>query len=240
MIFGDTLNLQVSLRAIAKLSSGGKLNNLRPELRLKTQFTDAYFDTPRCSFFKTGTTLRIRIEGPASRQIICQVQPDATTRTWTTRLERHSRQIELNERLSAELGIGTRKGAPTRHVFSANLSTSCYEIGDKRFAVLLAATTGDIRSAGPVFKYVSEQVVDVELSLRKGSGRAFFDMALALAEKHEARLQPETIAARGFALSSPSLQKGHTKAQKVKLSSTMSVGRGLGCHYTKHDRPFDE
>ncbi len=212
------------MAAAAKLSGGGKLNKQRPDLRMETQFTETYFDSPRFSFFKAGIVLYIRKEGPSATQVIHQNSDDAPAKTLTTLLPRQNGRINLNASDKAELGLSPRAAAPSRHMFSVDLTRSFYELKNKRSKILLTASVGEIRSAGPVFKNVSQPVLDMELVVGRGSALALFDIALTLAEKHGATLQPDSIARRGFSLASPSLKKGHAKAQKVELDPTMSVG----------------
>lgn len=108
MIFGDTLKLQLSAKSAARLSRRGKHTNLLPEARPETQVTDAYFDTPRCGFFKTGTTFCIRSEGVRSTQVVRLPQPDGSAKTWQSPLPRRGARLDLGGGLAAELGLGPR------------------------------------------------------------------------------------------------------------------------------------
>ncbi len=227
MIFSEALKLTVSPQTAENLSRGGTWAGLAAELTSDRKITDAYFDTPRYSFFKTGITFCLRKEGWGHTQVVRQVHADATQTAWTTELSPHSQTLVLSDVWAQHLGLKPNTAPPSRRVFSADFRQRSFEMACKKSAFALTVRIGEIRVAGPVFKYVAEPICEVELMPVKGSERALFDFALKLAEAGDARFQPDTVVSRGFALTSRSLQKPHHKARKVKLEAHITVGQAL-------------
>ncbi|MCP5083341.1 MAG: CHAD domain-containing protein [Alphaproteobacteria bacterium] len=200
---------------------------LRGNLASDRKVADAYFDTPRCTFYKQDITFKMRTEGRVHTQTISQRQPASAPIRWTTCLQGQGRALVLNDTWAMDLGLKRNAAPPSRRIFTANITQRRLALARKKSQFMLTTHTGEICSAGPVFKYVAEPLSDIELVPVKGSQRALFDFALELLEAHKIRFQPDTVASRGFALASASLQKKHSKAQKVSLDPLMSVGAVL-------------
>ena len=224
MIFSGALRLRVSQETAERLVKADRLAGLSAKLLSRRRMSDAYFDTVRYSFFKLGTTVRIRREGRMQTQTVRRLQPDANETACTTGLSGQSQVPVLGERWAAEHGLRRNASPPNRRIFTADLRQCHFAVANKKSTFKLTTIVGDIHLANPVFKYVAEPVREVELVPVKGSERALFEFALELVESDRASIQPDTIASRGFALASRALQKKHAKAQKVKLDPSMSVG----------------
>ncbi len=224
MILGDALRLKLPRDAAEKLARNGKLARVQAKLLSEDHYTDSYFDTPRSSFYRAGTTFRVRTQGSTSTQTIRQLQPNGAEMVLKRQLPNASQVIDVSEDWDDQLALGRTSVLPSRRIFSANIARRVYRLSAAGCKLKLTLFEGEIRSAGPVFNYVAETVCDGVLELVKGDRQVFFDYALALVEAYDARLQTDTIANRGFALTSPSLKKSHAKARKVRLDPGMSVG----------------
>lgn len=227
MIFCDALKLTISPRTAEKLAGGGNWAGLPAKLTSDRQIADAYFDTARYTFYKSGITFCLRKEGRGHTQVIRQVHADATQSAWTTELSTHTQTPVLSDVWAVNLGLRPNTAPPGRRIFTADFRERSFEMEHKKSVFTLTVRTGEIRVAGPVFKHVAEPICEVELQPVKGSEKALYDFALELMEADGASFQPDSLVSRGFALTSRSLQKPHAKARKVKLTADLTVGEAL-------------
>lgn len=227
MIFGDALKLKLSPETAGRLVDKGKLAGVPVELEAKTSYTDAYFDTPRYSYYKSGTVFALRTEGWAATQTISQLGPGGMETLSSAQLSSQSQMLDLGEGWRGHLGLKPNAPPPTRRIFSSDLEEYRFILRTESCKIRLTLVTGEIRVSGPVFKYVAETVCDAALELISGSEQGLLDYALKLVETQGAQLQTDTIAERGFALTSTALQKSHAKAVKVQLDPSHTVGTGL-------------
>ncbi len=227
MIFSEALRLKVSREACEKLVSGGKVYGMSAHMTADTQVSEVHFDNARYSFFKSGITFSIRQEDGEQTQVVRRLQADGTETVWTTPLDAPAQTLVLTESWALNLGLKPRTAPPGRTIFTADFRQRSFEMSKTHARFALTLKAGEVRVAGPVFKNVSEPLIDVDLVPVGGSETVLFDFALKLVEATDASIQPDTQISRGFALASRSLQKAHSKAKKVNLDPTMTVGEAL-------------
>ncbi len=227
MIFSEALTLKVSQETADKLVSGGKVYGVSAHMVADTQVSEAYFDNARYSFFKSGITFSIRKEGCGHTQVVRQVHADATETTWATPLDAHTQTLVLSDLWALNLGLKPKTAPPGRRIFTSSFRQRSFEMSRKKSLFMLNLTEGELRIAGPVFKNVAEPLIEVELMPVSGSETVLFDLALKMIESTDTSIQPDTRVSRGFALASRSLQKAHSKAKKVKLEPSMTVGEAF-------------
>ena len=209
----------------------------KPVSRLQTS---TYFDTPDLDLQRAGASLRVR---RVNRTWIQTFKTKGYAQAglhqrgeWESRVANRQPDLAALVNLAAPGNLG--KGDPAllallseplladrlRPLFTTRFKRTAWSLKLTGFdEVELALDRGEVLG-----REAAEPISEIELELRCGDPARLFDVALELIDTVPLRVGNISKAARGYALCAPQ-PPPPVKAQRVELSSAMSVEQGFEC-----------
>ena len=146
-----------------------------------------YFDTPHCDLWKHGFTLRVRANGKSHIQTVKRNAPPASCATNGKRKLASSSPIWTSSEIrpSARLAAKSSIRNALRPAFEVNVERTSYGLEADGSVIDVAIDQGAIEANGDQLG-----VRELELELKSGDRRAFFNLARAFVLASAASSKP--------------------------------------------------
>jgi inorganic triphosphatase YgiF len=219
------LKLHLPARHAAAFRSERMLVSLARGPVVRRRLRGIYFDTEDRQLSKAGVALRVRRIGRQWLQTIKLPQGVASANVH----EEIERRVDGAEpdlapaelKLLARAAGGGIRDAALVAVFETRIERTVWPLRLIESDIELVYDRGRILAGDRV-----ERISEIELELESGDVRRLFELAMSLLEHHPLHFEPQTKAARGFALADNCVP-APVRAAPVKLTPDMTVREAL-------------
>ncbi|MEM7426895.1 MAG: CHAD domain-containing protein [Pseudomonadota bacterium] len=223
MTVSNAIRFRLTPEAAERLLQRKRIAGAKVAGRSVRRSVERFYDTPGLSFFKSGVAYSVQEGGDADRHALQQI---GTAPEWIRPVRRQCLQLDL---LEAEANPSAQNGSGSiyQHVFTLRQERHELKLKAKGCVLFLYIMRGQIETEDRNGQVLLEDFCEAELSHKAEAGLALHDVSLRLLQVYDVRLQPQSLVARGFALSGDASGLKHAKAEPTVLDRGMTVGDGL-------------
>ena len=224
------LKLRLAPDQARKLQRSGVVRQLARDRARRQHLKSTYFDTPDMLLKRHGMALRIRREGRRAIQTLKAPKVDGDLRSALQELLEFETEVGGGKPdLSLIDHEGLRKffkenrvAEELEPIFMTEFDRQARPLKLSESEIELAIDTGRILADGR-----EQALCEAELELLAGRPAHVFELALMLLDKVPFRLETESKAARGYALIERGQEAIAVKAERPKLSKSMTLAQAF-------------